>query len=408
MDWSLINKPFGWIMEFCLKITGNYYVFALFFFALIMQIVLIPLAIKQHKSQMVQRKLRPKELAIRKKYAGRTDRATQQKMTLEIQEMHKNEGYSQLAGCLPMLIQLPIIFILFAIVRQPISYSSTNEMKNNLDTLYKTGIETVEQYQNEDIIIKGENSNYAAYVDELNKAKESLNPEKRKDELLLTKIIKKDYDYFTEIADKYNLTLAHYNSYEKHSTQEQKDNLPNFSFFGKSLLDTPPKNAISILHIIPIIIFITSYFGGVINRKYMAAPVGSENNPMVNGWFMKWGMPAMSTWFAFTFPAAVGVYWVWRTITGAAQPIILNKIYPMPVVTDAEIVAAEKEFKVKKKKKVIMIEVDEDDDTYTDLEIKGKSVSKGGSKKTIVNNKIEMLSADDDDDEDDDSSQQNS
>ncbi|OGO88352.1 MAG: hypothetical protein A2Y15_00855 [Clostridiales bacterium GWF2_36_10] len=400
MDLSWINIPFGYLMKFCLLISGNYYIIALLFFAIIMQIVLLPLGIKQHKSQIIQRKLRPKEMAIRKKYAGRTDRATQQKMTLEIQEMYKSENYNQFAGCLPMLIQLPIIIILFAIVRNPISYSSTIEMKNNLETLYTQNGEIIEQYKDREKIT-GDDANYNSYVEALQKAKDSLD---KKDELLLTKIIVEDYDYFAEIAEDHSLKLEPSEKYEKHSKQEDREALPKFNFLNETLLDTPayPWINLNILLIIPILIFVSSYYGGVISRKFMAAPIGAENNPMMSGWFMKWGMPAMSTWFAFSFPAAVGIYWIWRTVTGAAQPLILNKMYPMPVITKEDIAEAEKEIKKKKKKKVIMIEVDEDDDTYNELEVRDKPVS--SSKKMLANNKVEMLSADDEEEEDDDES----
>jgi YidC/Oxa1 family membrane protein insertase len=433
MEW--INIPFGYLMKLCLAISSNYYILALFFFAVIMQIVLIPLGIKQHKSQVMQRKLRPKEMAIRKKYAGRKDKATQQKMQLEVQEMYRNEGYNQLSGCLPMLIQLPIILILFGIVRNPISYSSTEEMKNQLQSgaLYKEAIAIVEQYKHEDAIVKEEGEDYNGYVDELNKVLTELgaklntetneyeyNHDQRKVELSLTKIITEDRDYFTELAAEHNLSLQSGENTELGFSDEQREALPNFTFFGDTLLNIPRFGDITsfnlrLIHLIPLLIFITSYFGGVINRKYMGAPAGADGNPMGGGKFMEWGMPVLSTVFSFSFPAAIGVYWIWRTITGAVQPIVLNRFYPMPVITKEDLDAAEKEAKKKKKKKVITIEVDEDDDSYRDIEVNGnqysgkKQSTGGGSEKTgkkntgksktfTVNN-VEMLSADDDDNE---------
>ena len=430
---EILYIPFEYLMRICLYISGNHYFFALFFFALIMQIVLLPLGIKQHKNQVMQRKLRPKELAIRKKYAGRTDRATQQKMQLEIQDMHKSEGFNQFAGCLPMLIQLPIILILFTIVRQPISYSSNDaQLKADLKSglLYKDAIEIVEQYKNEENVVKNEGQNYVGYKESLNRLLKDLgavdtdksddaerfefDASQRTNELVLTKIISEDRQFFSDLAQKHNLSLREDEVYPKSFSDEQRAALPNFGFFGESLLDTPSFSDITglnfnLLLLIPFIIFGTSYAGGVINRKYMGSPTGADGNPMAGGKFMEWGMPLLSFVFSFSFPAAVGIYWIWRTITGAVQPIVLNQFYPMPVITEQEIAAAEKDIKKKKKKKVIMIEVDEDDDTYRDLEVKGKPVSSGkkpvsdntGKKKNLIINNVEMLSADDDEDEDD-------
>ena len=121
---EFLNVPFSYLMKGCLFLAQNDYLWALLLFALIVEIILLPLSIKQQKSQIQMAKVKPKELAIREKYQGRNDKVTQQKMSLEIQEMYQQSGYNPLSGCLPLLIQLPIILILFAIVRQPITYGA--------------------------------------------------------------------------------------------------------------------------------------------------------------------------------------------------------------------------------------------------------------------------------------------
>ena len=105
--WDIINIPFGYVLKFCNKIVGNQYIFALLIFAIIIEIVLLPFGIKQQKNSIKQAKLRPKEMAIRKKYAGRDDQPTKQKMTQEIQELYQKEGYNPMGGCLPMHLPLP-------------------------------------------------------------------------------------------------------------------------------------------------------------------------------------------------------------------------------------------------------------------------------------------------------------
>ena len=66
---TLFYIPFGYLLKFCCIISGNQYVLALFFFALIMQIVLFPLGIKQQKSSVNMAKMKPKEQIIREKTA---------------------------------------------------------------------------------------------------------------------------------------------------------------------------------------------------------------------------------------------------------------------------------------------------------------------------------------------------
>ena len=119
---DIINIPLGYVMRFLNNLVGNQYLLALFLFALVFEIILLPFAIKQQKNSIKQAKLRPKEMAIRKKYAGRDDNVTKQKVQQEIQELYNKEGYSPFGGCLPLLIQLPLLFALYDIVINPLRY----------------------------------------------------------------------------------------------------------------------------------------------------------------------------------------------------------------------------------------------------------------------------------------------
>ena len=106
---DLINIPFSWVIRFFYGLTDNYMV-ALLFFAIVVKVVLFPLGIKQQKNMVKQASLRPKEMAIRAKYAGRTDQATQQKMQNEIMSLYQSENYNPAGGCLPMLLQLLVVW----------------------------------------------------------------------------------------------------------------------------------------------------------------------------------------------------------------------------------------------------------------------------------------------------------
>ena len=118
---DIIYKWIGTFLGWIDGLLGNY-LFALLVFALIVELLLLPFSLKQQKNSQRQARLRPKEMAIRKKYAGRNDQATQQKVTLEIQELYKQENFSPLAGCLPMLLQLPIILIIYQVVINPLEH----------------------------------------------------------------------------------------------------------------------------------------------------------------------------------------------------------------------------------------------------------------------------------------------
>ena len=132
-----------------------------------------------------------------------------------------------------------------------------------------------------------------------------------------------------------------------------------------------------------------------------AQQTDANGNPIGGGMFMVVGMPLISTIFAFSFSAAIGAYWIWRTVVSMLQTFLLHKFMPIPAVTEEDIAAARKEMKSKqKKKKVITIEVDEDDTSYDDM-IVTKTTKENGEKVRYVDpatrtpRRIEMLTADD-------------
>ena len=428
---SILYKFFSWIMQFCCTISFNYYILALFFFALIIQVILFPLGIKQQKSSIKMAKMRPQERGIRKKYEGRKDKVSQQKMQQEIQELYKKENYSMFSGCLPLLIQFPIIIVLFAIVRQPLTYN-TNLAESDPDYKDKTKLEVLYDKANEiadlqkSLIsdareITGDKN---AYEDEYKKAQNYkdrlLNNNDR--ELALADMIYRGasdfYEVYEEASAKGEMKLVTlddikgkndnyemsdpfsvygkenktglYSLYASKLTtmsadaeasltfKEQlakygvdKDNLPNFVFIGKNtLLETPSFTKLDWLMLVPLLVFISSWFSGMVTRKLSVQPLGPNGKPQNQSAFMTWGLPLMSTFFSFQFSAAVGMYWVYRSLVAALQQYILSKMFPIPVITDEQVAAAEAELrKKKKKKKVLLIEVDEDDDTYNDIAI---------------------------------------
>ena len=120
---DFITVPIGWLLKFFSTVCGNSYILAILLFSVVMEILMaLIFGIKQQKNSIKQARLRPKEMAIRKKYQGRDDKPTQQKMTQEIQELYQKEGYNPMSGCLPLLIQFPLLIALYNIVINPLKY----------------------------------------------------------------------------------------------------------------------------------------------------------------------------------------------------------------------------------------------------------------------------------------------
>lgn len=106
----------GPILGVIYNVVGSYGV-AIIILTVIMKLILLPLSIKQVKSTQAMSKIQPKVKELQKKY--KDDKETLNRKTMEL---YSKEGVNPLMGCLPMLIQLPILFGLFGALRKPEVY----------------------------------------------------------------------------------------------------------------------------------------------------------------------------------------------------------------------------------------------------------------------------------------------
>ena len=93
------------------NLVGNYG-WSIVVFTLLIRLVLLPLDIKSKKSMRAMSKIQPTVQALQKKYANDKDKLNQKTM-----ELYRKEHVSPTAGCLPMLISLPILWIMFSAMR---------------------------------------------------------------------------------------------------------------------------------------------------------------------------------------------------------------------------------------------------------------------------------------------------
>ncbi len=333
---DFINVGLGWIIKICYNITNNY-AMALLLFALVLQIVLSPFGIKQQKNSVKQARLRPKEQAIRNKYKGRNDKATQQKMQSEIMELYQRENYNPMGGCLPLLIQMPILFALYNVVVSPLKY------------ICGFSADVISGIQAKVYEIMSSASAEGAAMFEAGKKVREIDLVTKMRELMQTgaEFIGENGEIITEEV------------------------LPNFNFWGNfmDLSQIPSFKSIGTeagwLLLIPLFTLIVTLASTVITRKFTYQPnPEQQNDPSMK--IMLYSMPALSVYITFTISAAVGLYWIFRNILTTIQQIILAKTIPIPHCTEEDIKAAEKELNIKPKKEKKQVRslhrIDEEDD----------------------------------------------
>lgn len=310
--WDIFAIPFGYVMQFFNKISGGHYLISLFLFALAIKLITLPFGIKQQKTQIKGAMLRPKMMMIEKKYAGRNDRVTQQKKQQEMMELQQKEGYSPLSGCLPLLIQFPILIALYRIIRMPLKYcvGLTDDVVRNLyNALYPDHV--VEAFKK---------IPDAAHIEMIGQLKEQP-------------------DVLREIAG------------------IGVEKLPNYNIFGKINLGLRPAFNVAekldgnkwnlFLLIIPFLCgglaLLTTWLSRKLNDNGLNQQMAQQQKTSM--FLMNITMPLLQLWIAFGVSGAVGIYWVYTSILGIIQILVLAKVMPLPKYTDEEIRMMQREMK---------------------------------------------------------------
>ena len=344
LDW--LYQGLGALLSWFSSWTGSY-ALALLFYALIFKILFLFFSVKQQKNQIAMAKLAPKIELIKAKYRGRTDQITLRKQQEEIMQLQQQEGYSPLSGCLPLLLQLPIIIILYNVIRNPLSHilKLSDEVIVNLNT-----------------IVNGSEATFSSI-----------------DQITLTGALR---DFINtkgagEIAGATNQVI------------NSIDALPNFELWGVNLALVPTFT--SILVLIPILAAAFQWFTMFITKKLNgnATAVAADQNEQsqMSLKIMDLVMPLMTLWITFSFSAMMGLYWIFQSILAIIQTVILSLIMPIPKYTPEEIKAMHKAQKAQEKAQKAIIKTqpkykslhyidDEDYDELPEMKNNAKSAPK--------------------------------
>lgn len=272
--WDYIIWPFAFLLRLFYNMSGGSYLFALFMFTIVIRMVMLPSSIKSQKTQAGNMFLTIKQNKIREKYKD-----DKQKQSEAIQKLYETEGINPISGCLPMLLPLVILWPVFRIIYQPITYIA--------------GV-------NPDLVDKA--------VKLLEKAEVSITKGRQ------------EFDVFR------NIDLI-------------KDSMPadfiesvrslNLKLFGVlDLTDKPSIKEFGWLWLIPIVAAVTSWLYGKVTSKMTQQASGQTMN--MAG--MNLLMPAMSLFMCFSFPAGLGFYWIFSNVIGLGIQVIINKFYNPQII----------------------------------------------------------------------------
>lgn len=285
--YDAIAVPFGWLLGQFYNFVGNYFV-ALVLFALFFKLILLPSAIKQQKSSARQARLQPKLRRIQERYKG--DKNAQQKIQEEQQALYQREGFNPMnQGCLPLLIQFPIIMGLYGAVYKPLTYAVRIS-----STAIATLTELVSKVVSAD---GGATTNNSRAI-----------------EIVIIDNIDKIWNNAIEAGIDVSIL------------EQIKEFSGEFNFFGYSLAQNPSFKPLTLLTIIPILSCLTSlatsFIGHIRSKRNNPA---MANNPTMG--CMTFGMPLISLYFVTMFPAAIGIYWIINNVYSFLQTFIVGHFY---------------------------------------------------------------------------------
>ena len=303
---DIITGPFGWLLSQLYQLTNNYGV-AMIIFALIVQTVLLPIRAKSKKSMMKMSRLTPKMQLIQQKYAN-----DQQKQNEAMQALYKEEGVSMGGGCLWSLVPLLILWPLFAVIREPITY------------------------------MLGESAEVAQQIIEVIKtaAPDSFSGNAYYHQVTAAQLI-------PQLAAEIQAAIPGINP--------ETLNGINFSFLGINLGDTPQFNIFAStwawnwahigLFLIPVLSAGSQVLQMWIGQKSNDSVVTNENGiqdkeaaknsqSAQSGKMMMWMMPLMSLWIGFTVSAGLSLYWFIGGVYSMISDTIMTKHFRK--VYDAE------------------------------------------------------------------------
>ena len=323
MMFSLFAKPLGWVMHWIYQLVPSYFL-ALLIFTFAIRLVLFPLSINNQKSQMDRARLAPRLERIQKKYAQ--DR---QKMAQKQQELYEKEGVKMTGGCLPMILQMLVLFSVIAVIYKPLTYVQQVPAEQ-INTCISVAVEHMDPEKDKNVIkqMESEQSYYR--------------------EIHLLSALKKD-----DVREDMVQALWEKNEMKPAAAELLLDNIEKtgdeFSLFGISLLETPDIAKPRWVWIIAILSGVSAFLTSMLSMHYSKMTMSEEQKKMggrsTN--MMMYMMPVMSLVFSFTVPAGVAVYWIFSNLLAMVQTVALNAMYS-PAKARAQ---AEAEYQARRQKK---------------------------------------------------------
>ncbi len=341
---NIIAWPFGKLLWLCYLVIKNYGI-ALFVFTLLIKLIMLPSSMKQHQSMIKTSRLNPKIEQIKKKYANNKDKQNE-----AITELYTQENVNPMGSCLPMIVTFVLLFAVIDVVYAPLThisgidkdkvsasteivsnyYTASNALKKDTDEAFGGDGITVSELLGAEVDVKEKLMSYED-VAKLGEEKVSTIAET----LIANPGLDEYFTDTTKVSDKLIaggnttraelLVLSVARDYPALFDAEVASFCDDFdyTFLGIYLGAYPSWK--SVLVLIPILSLISQLAVTIVSQYYNKKNGMSSGNSGMNT--MLYVMPLFSFWIAFSFPAGLGIYWIFSSVLQLLQTVGLNLYY---------------------------------------------------------------------------------
>lgn len=307
-----INLFFINVLQWIHGWVGNYG-WSVVVFTLLIRLCVLPLDIKSRRGMYAMNRVQPKMQELQKKYADDKD-----KLNRKMMELYRKEHVSPTAGCLPLLLQWPILIFMFTAMRV-FANEQTIQMLLNL----KDGIEPTLQSW---LWIKNvfqPDSFTASILPAIGDQLQTITAVGYSKVLTAENI--EAARTFLASSD-YAMKAATYGA------EAFKQIQLNFLIIRPTLmLPTSIANLFQYangLFILPILAGVSQFvMNSVMSGKQTKKPEAGDNPMNLNSGFMKWFFPLFSVWICASSNAAFSIYWMAVNVISIIQTVILNKYF---------------------------------------------------------------------------------
>ena len=304
-----IATVLGYVMAILFRFTSSFGVFnvglCIILFTIVMKTLMIPLTIKQQKTTKLMSVMTPEIQAIQKKYKGKSDQESMQRQNVEIQAVYEKYGTSMTGGCLPLLIQMPILLALYRVIYNIPAY-----------------VPSVRVYFDNVVTPLMGQADYAQKLQEITNIATACGGKLDKfDFTNANRLVDMLYKFSTsQWGELQALFPAISDVIGQNAAVVERMN----TFLGLNMAEAPGWVP-SFAWIIPILAAVSQWFSTKLMSGNQPSTSADAENPMAQSMkTMTTTMPLFSAFICITMPAGLGIYWIATSVVTIIQQLIVN------------------------------------------------------------------------------------